>query len=87
MDVSDEGGPVEVRPWVQLAFVDVFGASCSMLIPSSRWDEAVERGVAFDGSALEGRARYLESDMRLLAQPVGQKRSTTSGDKIWKGDG
>ena len=33
------------RPWVQLTFVDVFGAPCSMLLPSNRWDEAVDRGV------------------------------------------
>ena len=55
--------------WVRLSFVDVFGTSNSVQIPASRYDEAAERGTPFDGSALEGRARYLESDMLLRPVP------------------
>lgn len=56
--------------WVRLSFVDVFGASHSMQIPASRFSEAAENGVIFDGSALEGRARLAEADMRLLPDPA-----------------
>jgi len=42
--------------WVRLSFVDVFGTAHSMQIPASRFSEAAEQGVAFDGSSLEGRA-------------------------------
>jgi len=56
--------------WVRLSFVDVFGTSNSVQIPASRYDEAAERGTPFDGSALEGRARYLESDMVLRPVPA-----------------
>jgi glutamine synthetase len=55
--------------WVRLSFVDVFGTSNSVQIPAEHYDDAVARGTAFDGSALEGRARYLESDMLLRPDP------------------
>jgi len=55
--------------WLQLSFVDVLGTVNSVLLPASRYDEALERGVLFDGSALEGRARLYESDMRLRPVP------------------
>jgi glutamine synthetase len=55
--------------WVRLTFVDVFGTSNSVQIPASRYDEAAARGTPFDGSALEGSARYLESDMLLRPDP------------------
>jgi glutamine synthetase len=56
--------------WVRLSFVDVFGTAHSMQVPASRFAEASERGVPFDGSSLEGRARVMEVDMRLLADPA-----------------
>ena len=56
--------------WVRLSFVDVFGTGNSVQIPAARYDEAAERGTPFDGSALEGRARYLESDMLLRPVPA-----------------
>jgi glutamine synthetase len=52
--------------WVRLCFVDVFGTGHSMQIPAGRFAEAAEKGVPFDGSSLEGRARLAETDMRLL---------------------
>jgi glutamine synthetase len=55
--------------WVQLSFVDVFGASNSVRIPAARIEHAVSRGIPFDGSALEGSARHLESDMLLRPDP------------------
>jgi len=51
--------------WIQLSFVDVFGASHSMLLPADRFDVALAEGIPFDGSVLEGRARLIETDMRL----------------------
>ncbi len=55
--------------WVQLTFVDVFGTYCSVAVPASKLELATTEGIVFDGSALEGRARFLESDMRLLGDP------------------
>ncbi len=51
--------------WIQLTFVDVFGAINSMMLPAARLEDAFEHGVVFDGSALEGQARHFESNMRL----------------------
>lgn len=56
--------------WVRLSFVDVFGTAHALQIPASRFSAAAEKGVAFDGSSLEGRARLIETDMRLLPDPA-----------------
>jgi len=55
--------------WVGLTFVDVFGLLNSVQLPAERFAMAVEGGEPFDGSALEGRARYLEADMLLRPDP------------------
>jgi glutamine synthetase len=55
--------------WVALTFVDVFGLLNSVQLPAERFDGAVSDGEPFDGSALEGRARYLEADMLLRPDP------------------
>ncbi len=55
--------------WIRLSFTDVFGQSNSMQIPGSLWEQVVENGVVFDGSALEGRARLFETDMVLKPVP------------------
>ena len=60
--------------WVRLTFVDVFGGSHSFQVPSRLFLEAVEAGVPFDGSALEGRSRLVEKDMRLKADPQTLRR-------------
>ncbi|MBV8951501.1 MAG: glutamine synthetase [Actinobacteria bacterium] len=54
--------------WVRLSFVDVRGVSNSVIVPSDRFDTVLRHGQPFDGSALEGRVRTLESDM--LVRPV-----------------
>ena len=54
--------------WIRLSFVDVFGTLNAMVLPGDRFDEVMNEGVLFDGSALEGRARYFESDLRLMPQ-------------------
>lgn len=55
--------------WYVCSFVDVFGQTGSMVIPAASFEDAIANGVPFDGSALEGRARVLESDMRLRPDP------------------
>jgi len=60
--------------WVRLTFVDVFGAGHSFQVPARLFLEAVDGGVPFDGSALEGRSRLVEKDMRLKADPGTLRR-------------
>ncbi len=55
--------------FISLQFTDVTGAVKSVDIPVSRLDEALEDGVWFDGSSVEGFARIQESDMRLVLDP------------------
>src|SRR3970040_1224771 len=52
--------------FISLQFTDVIGAVKSVDIPVNRLSEAVEQGVWFDGSSVEGFARIQESDMRLV---------------------
>ena len=52
--------------WMRLTFVDVFGTGNAVQIPADRFEEVCARGLPFDGSSLEGRARLFESDMLLL---------------------
>jgi glutamine synthetase len=63
---TSSGSALPLR-WVKLSFVDVFGTNCALTLPAERLDEATTQGILFDGSSLEGPARYLESDMRLRA--------------------
>jgi glutamine synthetase len=58
----------EVR-FISLQFTDVTGAVKSVDIPVSRLDTALEDGIWFDGSSVEGFARIQESDMRLILDP------------------
>ncbi len=55
--------------FISLQFVDVTGAVKSVDIPASRLDEALEDGIWFDGSSVEGYARIQESDMWLILNP------------------
>jgi glutamine synthetase len=52
--------------FVCLQFTDVTGAVKSVDIPAGRLVKALEDGVWFDGSSVEGFARIQESDMRLM---------------------
>jgi glutamine synthetase len=51
--------------FVSLQFTDVTGAVKSVDIPVTRLGEALENGIWFDGSSIEGFARIQESDMWL----------------------
>jgi glutamine synthetase len=55
--------------FLSLQFTDVTGAVKSVDIPVHRVPEALEDGVWFDGSSVEGFARIQESDMRLVLDP------------------
>ena len=52
--------------FVRLQFSDIMGIVKQVTIPIELWDQAVENGVWFDGSSIEGFARIAESDMYLV---------------------
>jgi len=52
--------------FISLQFTDVIGSVKSVDMPAHRLDAALEDGVWFDGSSVEGFARIQESDMRLV---------------------
>jgi glutamine synthetase len=55
--------------FISLQFTDVTGAVKSVDMPVERLEGALEDGVWFDGSSVEGFARIQESDMRLVLDP------------------
>jgi glutamine synthetase len=55
--------------FVQLQFTDVQGAIKSVTVPAKRVAEVIEKGLLFDGSAVEGLARVVESDLYLRPDP------------------
>ena len=55
--------------FISLQFTDVLGAVKSVDMPLHNLEGALEDGVWFDGSSVEGFARIQESDMRLLLDP------------------
>ncbi len=54
---------------IQLWFTDVLGRLKSMEISVSELPEALEEGVGFDGSSIEGFARIEESDVMAMPDP------------------
>jgi glutamine synthetase len=52
--------------FVSLQFTDIVGAIKSVTIPVRRLESALEEGVWFDGSSIEGFARIYESDLVLI---------------------
>ena len=52
--------------FVRLQFSDIIGVSKQVTIPIEYWGRAVEVGIWFDGSSVEGFARIAESDMYLI---------------------
>lgn len=55
--------------FTSLQFTDVVGSVKSVDITTERLPSALEDGVWFDGSSVEGFARVQESDMRLVLDP------------------
>jgi glutamine synthetase len=52
--------------FVSLQFTDIVGTIKNVAIPVGRLGEALDKGVWFDGSSIEGFARIYESDMVLM---------------------
>lgn len=52
--------------FISLQFTDVTGAVKSVDIPAHRLEVALDDGIWFDGSSVQGFARIQESDMRLV---------------------
>ncbi|MEW5988359.1 MAG: type I glutamate--ammonia ligase [Chloroflexota bacterium] len=51
--------------FINLQFTDMMGVVKSVGIPATMWADALDHGVWFDGSSIEGFARIAESDMLL----------------------
>lgn len=56
--------------FINLQFTDVLGSIKGVTIPAAGLEEALTRGVWFDGSSIEGFARIHESDMVLRPDPT-----------------
>ena len=56
--------------FLSLQFTDLLGTVKSVDIPAHRVPDALEQGVWFDGSSVEGFARIQESDMFLMPDPA-----------------
>ena len=55
--------------FMRLQFADIFGIMKNVAITVDRLEDAMEKGVRFDGSSIEGFARIEESDMYLMPDP------------------
>ena len=55
--------------FISFQFTDVNGVVKSVDGPTSRIEKALENGIWFDGSSVEGFARIQESDMHLIVDP------------------
>src|SRR5919206_2173544 len=62
--VFEEAETANVR-FVSLQFTDIMGVVKNVHIPFHKFGDAVEHGLWFDGSSIEGFARIHESDMYL----------------------
>ncbi len=56
--------------FISLQFTDILGTIKSVTIPIGQLEGALEDGVWFDGSSIEGFARIYESDMVLIPDPA-----------------
>jgi glutamine synthetase len=52
--------------FIRLQFSDIIGIAKHVTIPVGHWETAIEHGIWFDGSSVEGFARIAESDMYLV---------------------
>jgi glutamine synthetase len=63
---------VEQKPirFIDLQFTDVVGVVKSVTVPVGELPQALDHGIWFDGSSIEGFARIAESDMYLVPDPA-----------------
>src|ERR1700692_2182680 len=55
--------------FIRLWFTDILGSLKSLAITVEKLEDALEEGIVFDGSAVEGFARGDETDMIALPDP------------------
>jgi glutamine synthetase len=55
--------------FVRLQFIDILGMPKNIVIPPERLDEALDKGIPFDGSSIAGYATIEESDKIALPDP------------------
>lgn len=55
--------------FIRLWFTDILGNLKGFAIKVDDLEDAIDHGVGFDGSAIEGFARYFENDMRAFPDP------------------
>ncbi|UCF37908.1 MAG: type I glutamate--ammonia ligase [Acidobacteriota bacterium] len=51
--------------FIRLQFIDILGVTKNVEIPESQFEKALDQGVIFDGSSIEGFSRIEEADMVL----------------------
>ena len=56
--------------FVSFQFTDIFGTIKSVTLPVVQLEGALEEGIFFDGSSVQGFARIFESDMVLVPDPA-----------------
>ncbi len=56
--------------FIRLQFTDIFGIPKNVEIPAAKLESVLEKGIAFDGSSIEGFMRISESDMYLQPDPA-----------------
>jgi glutamine synthetase len=66
----------------ELQFIDITGAFKSVFVPVRRLDEVVDGGEWFDGSAIAGATRELESDMYLRPDLATFSLAASSVDPV-----
>lgn len=55
--------------FIRLWFTDILGSQKSVAVTMAQLEDALESGVSFDGSSIQGFARREESDMRAMPDP------------------
>ncbi|NJE76813.1 type I glutamate--ammonia ligase [Thermococcus sp. ES12] len=65
--------------FIQLIFVDINGVPKGMEVPIERYDEAIDDGIAFDGSSIPGFEGIEDSDLIFKADP------STYAEIPWEG--
>jgi glutamine synthetase len=60
--------------FIDLYFIDILGIVKTVTIPVQQLESAIEHGVWFDGSSIEGFARIAESDMYLMPDPTTYRK-------------
>ncbi len=69
VSTASRTGEVRKPGFIQLIFVDINGVPKGMEIPAGRYEEAVEKGIAFDGSSIPGFQGIEDSDLIFKADP------------------